>query len=182
MKNIQDWINENVAGDGMLWKGAFGEQMVFLRDVLPYLICKDLDYEDRVDLPKVISTHHSKSIVLPVVEYNRKDLGLRMIVRDNFYNWKLSVISEKPIEIDFSSIFYTTPPVDPDYTGNPLRSVYFEGFPNDLIFGYYSENKSRWSAEIHGDHNLYMVVFLIMQSFGVIKPLVWATDPRNQSK
>ena len=97
-------------------------------------------FEDE-QIARVISTHCSKSINLPVVEITRADLGIRFIMRNNFYDWKLTVISENPIEGDFAGIFMTEPPPEPEYTGNGLSPVYFQGFPESLVRGYWSQNK-----------------------------------------
>lgn len=160
-QKLQEWVNEQLVGDEMIWKGAFGSQISFVRR-LTGLMATGLSYKAMDDITHVIATHRSKSITLPVYELSRPDLGLRLILRDNFHNWKLSVISERPIDADFSGLFHTTPPVEPAYTGEPLSSVYFEGFPGDLIFGYYNDQqggtRQKWSAEIYGDHSLYTVV------------------------
>jgi len=181
---LQEWINEQVINNEMLWKGAFGEQMAFVRDRLSYLVASGVEREHDEkcsDIIGVISTHCSKSIILPVYEMCRKDLGLKLILRNNFYNWKLSVISDNPIQADFTGLFITSPPTDEEYTGNKLHPVYFEGFPQDLIFGYYdTSDKKRWSAEICDDYNLTIVVFLIMRSLGVIKPCVYTTREEHQ--
>lgn len=179
---LQKWINEQIVGDEMLWKGAFGAQVGFMRDTLVPLVAWGMHYEDVASVPEIVGTHRSKSINLPVLAMNRPDLGLRLIVRENFYNWKLSVISEKPIEADFTGLFHTTPPVEPDYTGNPLADCYFEGFPKNLIFGYYSANKRKFSAEIHGDFKLHTTIFLILRSLGVVKPFEWHTKESHRKE
>jgi len=178
---LQKWITEQVIGDEMLWKGAWGHQMAFARDIITHLVGAGLDYWEHENIPNVIALHRSKSILLPVYEFSRPDIGLRLIARENFYNWKLSVISEKPIEANFNGLFHTTPPVDPKYTGNHLAPCYFEGFPEDLIFGYYEpSNKRKWSAEIWGDYPFYATIFLIMRSLGCIKPLEWSTEATHR--
>lgn len=155
---------------------------MFLRDNLNGLIARGLHYEKRRTLAQVISTHGSKSILLPVVEYHRADLGLTFVVRNNFYNWKLSVESERPVVADFGGLFHTTPPVDPDYTGNPLASVYFEGFPGDRIHPYYTQgDRRRWSAEIGNDEELWMTVFLVMRAVGGIAVDVWQRDEKKKA-
>jgi hypothetical protein len=133
---------------------------------------------------RVISTHGSKSVGLPVYELDRPDLGIRLILRDNFYNWKLTVMAGLPIVADFSGLFHTTPPVEPDYTGNPLSACYFEGFPRELVFGYYEpSDKRHWSAEINGgDQALWAVVFLIVKALGAVKPFVWNTRESHRKQ
>jgi len=177
-EDLQSWINKQTIGNDMLWKGAFGDQMQFIRDVLTGLLFAGhgLSREERnTKSAKVISTHRSKSIVLPVVEFERPDLGLRLTFRNNFHNWKFSVLSEDPVEVDFSKLFPVTPPTDPTYTGNPLAAVYFEGFPEDRIYGYYSENPSKFSGEIWSDYALWTAMFLLLDSKKAFRPHQWST-------
>ncbi len=179
---LQKWINEQTAKDTMLWKGAFMEQILFVRDRLVYLVGGGLPFEQMDAVADVVSTHHSKSIALPVYDLRRPDLGLRLVLRGNFYNWKLSVISDAPIVADFSGLFHTTPPVDPSYTGDELAGVYFEGFPKDLIFGYYEpSDKKRWSAQLGDDYDVHMAIFLIMRALGAVKPRVWSTSKQAEA-
>lgn len=180
---LQHFISKLHPTDDMLWKGAWGDQMRFMRDVLVPLVGWGMHYEDVSSIPEIVSTHRSKSIILPVLGMNRPDIGLRLIVRENFYNWKLSVISERPVIADFSGLFHTTPPVEPKYTGNPLADVYFEGFPKDLVFGYYEpSDKMKWSAEISGDYKLYTTVFFILRALDVVKPYEWHTEASHRKQ
>jgi hypothetical protein len=174
---LQTWFDKqrHNTPDTMLYKKASDMQIMYARDELCSLISMGIeDLTQRMNIVTVISEHTSKSIVLPVYNFDRSDIGLRIIARDNFYNWKISVISNTPIIADFNGLFYTTPPLDPEYTGDPLNPVYFEGFPRDLIFGYYSLNDSMWSAELRTDKELWTVLFLIMKAKGQIKPLQWS--------
>jgi hypothetical protein len=181
-KTIQEWALETTPSDDMLWKGAWGAQIKFIGDTLQELIGVGLEHEERRKLARVISTHVSKSILLPVVEIARPDLGVRFILRENFYNWKLSVISERPVEANFDGLFPITPPTEPDYTGNPLSPVYFEGFPADLIFGYFEpSDRRRWSAEIWSEHVLWTTIFLVLKAVGGIKPHVWTTRESHRA-
>ena len=109
--------------------------------------------------------------------------GLTLVVRNNFYDWKLSVISkDRPIVADFSGLFYTTPPVAPEYTGNELADCYFEGFPKELVFGYYEpSDKKRFSAAIGGDHALYTTVFLLLRSLDIVRPCQWHTPESHRA-
>src|SRR5262249_30999654 len=151
-------------GNEMLWKGSWGRQLLFVRDVLVPLVGRGLDYEELAEVPDVISTHTSKSIQLPVYALRRMDKRITFYLRDNFFNWKLSVDSAQPVRADFDGLFHTTPPVEPEYTGDPLSAVYFEGFPEELVFGYYGPSDGkRWSAEIYSDEALYTALFLTLR-------------------
>lgn len=175
---LAHWIRDLAVRDEMIWKSAAGDQVVFFRDTIAPLVnvSTGMEYESATIGAFVISTHRSKSIDLPVVSFERPDLGARFVIRDNFYNFKLSVISERPIDCDaFQFLFKTQPPREPDYTGDALSSCYFEGFPSELVFGYYGANRRKWSAEIHGQHKLWSVLFLCMINLGALKPLLYRT-------
>ena len=167
---LQEWFKAHLDQDPKLrWLDAMKSQVVYVRDDLAYLVGGN-----REDTAFAIGEHRSKSVVLPVYLLERADIGLQFYLRNNFYNWKLSVVSERPTEADFSGLFMTEPPPDPTYTGDPLRAVYFEGFPRELVFGYYGpSDKRRWSAEIGGDSRLWTTLFLIMRSIGAIEPRKW---------
>jgi hypothetical protein len=172
---IQEWMREHPVGLDMLWEGPAGAQLGFVRDTLARGLMGrglDLDAYEEMNVCTVISEHMSKSIELPVYSIYRPDWGLRLVLRDNFYNWKLSVISEKPVLAMFDDLFYCHPPREPDYTGDSLSSVYFEGFPGELIFGYYGpSDKKQWSAQIGSKYTLYMVIVTILRALGRTAPL-----------
>ncbi len=181
--NLQNWIRVQTISDEMLWKGAWGRQVEFVRDRITGLFCAGLHYDECEDITTVISTHRSKSVVLPVYKLHRADIGLTLILRDNFYNWKMSVISEKPLEVNLDGLCHTTPPIEPDYTGDYLARCYFEGFPPEYIFGYYSKSdKKTFSAEIGSDNALWTAVFLIMRSIGVVKAFEWNTRKSHRAQ
>ncbi len=86
------------------------------------------------------------------------------------------MLSETPICSDaFRYLFTTAPPPEPDYTGDHLDPCYFEGFPGDLVFGYYTNDNRRWSAEIHGVPALWATLFLCMKELGGLSPLRYLT-------
>lgn len=174
---LTEWMTISKPGETMLWRDAAHDQFMFF-ERLTSLIAAGLPDEPtsaRDGLARVIGTHRSKSIGLPVVQWARADLGVTFTMRDNFHDLKLSVSSDRPIDNPaFPAIFHTTPPVDPAYTGDPLRSCYFEGFPSALVYGYQASNHRVWSAEIHGQSRAYMVLFLCMLALGAIGDLQWA--------
>ncbi|MCK9567652.1 hypothetical protein M0R72_01720 [Candidatus Pacearchaeota archaeon] len=187
------WVKEHQASNLIYAKGSDGpclKQVHFIRDNIARLFWAGISYYDipRCPPPRedcretaiVISEHTSKSVRLPVYSFERKDIWLRLTLRYNFYNWKLSVESQSPILADFSGLFFTTPPVEPEYTGNELHPVYFEGFPEDRIFGYYENDHCKFSAEIGSHEKLWTAIFLIMRDLGKIKPYVWNTQESHR--
>ncbi len=167
---MRQWVQDNPVPDRMIWKGGADSQIGTWLDLCS-IIGRGLSYKRAMACLSVVSTHRSKSIDLPVVQYDRPDIGLRLTMRDNFHDVKLSVESERPIGYadELACIFHTTPPINPDH--DSLHSVYFEGFPRGLVFGHYSDNPCRWSAEL-SQTTLRLVLFFIMRSLGQIKPMV----------
>lgn len=177
---LHQWATEHPILDEMLWKKSAYNQMHFIEDDLNPLLQNKLKGDDRTGV-KVISEHRSKSIKLPVYKLQREDLTI--ILRYNFYNWKMSVICSKKIDANFDGLFHTTPPIEPDYTGNELASVYFEGFPKDLCFDYYeSTDKKVWSAEISNDQMLWTTVYLILKALEYIEPMKWHTKESHRKE
>jgi hypothetical protein len=176
---LYTWWTENTIDDEMLWKQAASNQMHFVED-LNGLMQNKLKKSERKQV-QVISEHMSKSILLPVYLLERGDL--QIILRYNFYNWKMSVICNRKIDANFDGLFHTTPPIEPDYTGNELASVYFEGFPKDLIFDYYEEtDKKVWSAQCHNEQILWTTVYLILKAVGYVSPTEWTTKEKHQKE
>ena len=170
---LNDWIHANPPSEKLAWSRTARDQFNFVRDTLRSVAS--------IDAPGfAIGEHHSKSILLPVYLLHHEKA--RFYLRGNFYNWKMSVVSESPIEVDLTGLCHTTPPVEPDYTGDPLNPVYFEGFPPELIFGYYEQNKTTWSAEFHGDFELATAMFLVMRALGEIRPLIWGTRAAHAAR
>jgi hypothetical protein len=176
------WLQDNPVPDTMFWKSNANAQTGTWLG-LCHLIGSGLHYKKSQACLSVISTHRSKSIVLPVVQYDRSDIGLVLTMRDNFHGVKLSVQSERPIGYaeELSCLFHTTPPICPEYTGDPMHPVYFEGFPENLVYGYYSANPRQFSADLD-QASLKMALFFIMRSLGQIKPLVWHTPESHQAE
>ena len=173
--SLQAWINktyldekgEEKQNDLIYFKGAL-DQAIYVRDVLGANVCRGVEYEHRKDGShvKVVSEHMSKSCPLAVYSLEPPGKGIRFVLRGNFYNWKVSVISDKPIDIDPIGLFRGDPPTAPRYAGDHLVSCYFEGFPGDLVFGYYSESdKMRFSVELGDREEVWAFIFLCLRSY-----------------
>jgi hypothetical protein len=155
---LQEWINENACGDEMLWKGAMGDQLMFIRDRLPGVLFASAD-EYREHCAVVISTHTSKSIKLPVVQYALPS-GVAITMRDNFYDWKISISA--PVDIEFSPMGLFDP-------NQGHHAVYFEGFPGDLIYGSYADNKRQFSVELGSKYRVYTLLWIMGDALGLRK-------------
>lgn len=150
------------------------DQVHFVRDRLSLLTWADVKYDDHEAEPArrdckvtamVIGEHKSKSVRLPVYSIERPDLGLQIVLRDNHYNWNVSVISERPVNADLRWF-------ELDFRSDKERAEYhprghwgycfFEGFPTEFMFGPWSMNASRFSTCIDSDYELYAFVRNLM--------------------
>lgn len=111
---LDDWARNNFVPDEMVYKNGAIEQVKTFLEAAEVM---DAD-------PFVVSTHRSKSIELPVVEFRTK-YGVRCIVRDNFHDIKMSVWCPEPCNHDLFGI--------PAGGDGYLHPVYFEGFKDEWI-------------------------------------------------
>lgn len=156
--DLTAWKRVHDVPETRIWRDQFHNQMHFIGYIIDALIRKD--YEDFKDNSvMVISTHRSKSIDLPVYQIDLEKYGVEMILRDNYYNWKVSVNSKKPLDCDFMGIF------DPD---EKWSSLYCEGFPYDKVYGSYNENHSQFTVELTSKYDLY-TFFIILKNYLGIK-------------
>ena len=107
---LQEWISEQLVRDEMLWKGAYASQMMFLRDRVQFLIGAGLPFGESANLARVISTHRSKSIDLPVVRLDRPDLGISFVMRAA----SSAVPTTRGVMSSSSSVFSIRSPVEPN--------------------------------------------------------------------
>ena len=149
--DVTAWLRANTPNESSVYSGALGEQVEFIRDIIGHLLRPD--YEDWYKKPPlVISTHCSKSIVLPVYQINLEKYGIEFVLRYNFYDWKVSVKSEKALNFNFMELF------DPE--GEYSKSD-CEGFPEHKIYGSYKKNHYQFTIEIETNYDLYTFFFLL---------------------
>jgi hypothetical protein len=159
--DVTTWIRTHRPDENLIYKEGLGKQVCFIRDDITanlfYSIIhgKEYDHDKYESLcPLVIGTHRSKSVLLPVMQINLDKFGIKMIVRNNFYDWKLSVISDKDIKCDFKNIFK-------EKDKKPISSVYCEGFPKELVFGRYCDNKKQFTVELDCNYHMYVFMYLL---------------------
>jgi len=146
--DLQTWIANNPVASEMLWKGSAENQLKFMRDTIGELLWEVKENPE----VKVISTHRSKSISLPVYQFTMN--GIIFILRDNFYNWKVSVVSQQDINVDFGKLF------DPSIE---IHSCYCEGFPEEFVFGSYNKSKKMFTIDLRDQYQVYLFVWLVRQ-------------------
>ena len=137
----------------LIYKQAGVNQACFMRDriALELLHC--------VPIFKV-SDHMSKSVPLPVYGLTMKN-GVKIIARDNFYDWKVSVILPRPLPKDYlpKEIFTNRGDID---------SVYLEGFYNDWSFKNYNPQNARqkkFTVELRDKYTMFLLCFYLKNAF-----------------
>lgn len=162
-------------------------QVHFMRDYLSSVVWADIPYAQRPYGPPprddcketcfVIGEHHSKSVVLPVYSFERPDLGIQFILRDNYHDTNISVISERPISastlrgysLDFSESDKKRFKDEPWQRGQSWGYCFFQGFPEEVQFGPYSQDQSKFSICLGGEYSVYTFVWLIMREIREVR-------------
>ena len=117
---LLQWMRSSKIADSMLWKDAAESQMCFVRDVL----CTNL-----LKVPVfVVSTHTSKSILLPVYRFRLQN-GIIVTARENFYGWVVSIKS--PFVVNLPEDL-----VHGDGENGDVTYSYCEGFKDDWVYPY----------------------------------------------
>lgn len=157
--DVTAWIRVNQPDENLFFAKGLGEQVCFVRDNLCQLLRSTYE-EWRANPPLVISTHTSKSVKLPVFQINLEKYGIEIVLRYNFYDWKISVKSDKPLDFDYMGLFKPT---------EKISYVYCEGFPKNKVYGSYEKNHSKFTIEIRSYYNLYTFIFLLKNYLGIKK-------------
>jgi hypothetical protein len=163
---LQEWADLNEPEDKYRYKRGYWDQIIFVRDRVPYLFMDDcMSFDELRDRLTVINYHTSKSIKLPVYQLDLHDvIGLTLVLRDNFHGWVISVKSETPIICDF---FDTIKP------GDNISAIYCEGFPEEVVYGSFDENSQQFTVRCSNDFMLYTFLYILrayLKNIGILKP------------
>lgn len=160
-EKLQHWLMTHQPSDNMLYKEAWWEYLVFIRDKIiadmfywPMVCDLNVDFEEQKRLMSenydIVGTHRSKSIEHPVILMRYK--GVEIVFRYNFYDYEVTVISDKDIELP-DGLF------DKDE-----KYFYYQGFPEKYqIKTPYSKSKKQFSVNISTpcSYNFYTFMFLL---------------------
>ena len=84
-------------------------------------------------------------------------MGFRFTLRNNFYNWNVSVEGTYILDMDLESL------CERGY-------LYFEGFPPDRKFGEYERGTSkRFSISFSDNYQLYTFFWLLIQNIKAVE-------------
>lgn len=149
-KLLLEFMRENDLDDKLLWKKAADRQMIFVRDDIGEHLTKSPIF--------VVSTHMSKSCLLPVYAF-RLTNGIEFIMRENFYGWVVSIRS--PFTIEKLPNFCHG---DKNEDGtNDIHEVYCEGFNKSWVYTFKNENFNYSTFRVHSDYDLYVLIYELNQ-------------------
>lgn len=170
-EHLQAWYNEWLRehkNTNLLYvqrdayKNVSLKQVHFVRDILGRLMFRDIPYDKRETFnlaelegnyelthhvsAYVVGEHTSKSVRLPVYMLVREDLGLRLIMRDNYHDWNIAVESDNPVPQEVLE-------------GISLDTAYcfFQGFPEKYRHGSYETDPTKFSICTYSDYDTYVV-------------------------
>ncbi len=150
----KNWLEEHHETK-LLWvqrnrDGVHLDQVDFVLHRLGRVAWYDNQRSDEPVPVWVIAEHNSKSVRLPVISIERPDLGIRFVMRDNFHEWSVSVISERQLLCGLRGFDVTS------------SGCGFEGFPYDLRFGGFGQSNTRFSCSLGNAYDPYAFVREIM--------------------
>jgi hypothetical protein len=147
---LQDWANEHEPSETLVYKSGYWPMICFVRDVIAPLV--STSYEDCKGKVQVLSTHRSKSVLLPVFSFGIPEADFEM--RYNFHDWNLSV--DSLIEVgDYARWF-----------DDAHGYCFFQGMSKQ--FGRYAQDARRFSICVTTNYELHAFFFLLNKQFGIV--------------
>ena len=138
------WGGATKPDDDLLWGDGHSGQ---IRDLI--------SMEQLLGMPvRVVGTHRSKSVELPVAMFQLNKGSVHFFVRDNFYDLKLVVVSEVPIEMDPGQAHYRM--TQEEYDAEKKRCFDYREHTNDDSSGREFDNDDwfdTWSSGSIMRHN-----------------------------
>lgn len=156
--DVTAWVRVNEPDSDLIYASGLGTQVRLVCDQICKLLSNSYEEWWETNLPMVISTHRSKSVKLPVYQINLEDYGIEMVLRNNFYDWKVSVKSEQPLDFDFMGLF------DPS---KEWDDCFCEGFPKDKVYGSYSSSCRQFTFEVNTHYELWTFAYLLSHYLGI---------------
>jgi hypothetical protein len=160
-QNLLDFNRVWEISDKMIYKDAAWQQNNFIRDV----VCRGL----LGAIPFKVSEHRSKSIKLPVYGFVM-DNGIVIVARENFYGWKLSVKTPRPLPVGYlpTDILEGGVYDENREDNNKIYSCYLEGFKEEWAYDAYNpkdDKQTEFTIGVYDDYNFYMLMYLLNKAF-----------------
>ena len=157
--DVTAWIRVNQPVPELIYGKQLISQICFVRGKINWLLRSTYDEWD-ANKPQVVSTHYSKSVKLPVYKIDLEKYGIEIVLRYNFFEWIVSIKSEKPLDCDFLGLFDPKKEI-------PVTNCY--GVPLNMIFGSYEKNHSQFMIEFSSEYDVYTFFFILKNYLGIEK-------------
>lgn len=159
-EELKYWNRKLKLDDNLIYKNAAETQISFVQNKIVGNLLRTVGF--------VVSHHYSKSCELPVYFIKMRN-GIKIIMRCNFYDWKLSV--EIPEE-------YAVLP--PNYLpedclsydmvvnkGQKIPPCYLEGFKEEWCYDAYIPEHpgKKFTVEIPDDERLYVILHYLKHAY-----------------
>lgn len=153
--NLTRWMEEYSPRKTLIFREAGGGQLRFVDETIRDLF-RSGSKRDEKSFIAAISTHRSKSVILPVYQivFEKGKKKVEFVLRGNFHDWNVSVDSDFSLEGLFNKEQRLFDVNSTDY-------CFFQGFPSDKVYGCYKNGPDHFSACIDDDFKLYVFLFLI---------------------
>ena len=157
---LKYWKRKWELDDDLIYKKAGINQAAFVSNKICGNLLKTHGF--------VVSTHYSKSCELPVYFMKIRN-GIKLIMRCNFYDWKLSV--EIPEEYNDLPANYL--PEDclshsmVENKGEKIAPCYCEGFKKEWCYDAYIPERpsKKFTIEIPDDERLYVIIHYLKHAY-----------------
>lgn len=170
MKLLLPWMREWDLSDKLIYKKAAENQAIFIRDDIGMNLLHSRVF--------IVSTHTSKSCLLPVY-YIKMQNGIKLIMRGNFYDWKISV----EIPENFPNLPKHYLPEDCITGGidKKISDCYLEGFKNEWGYDAYNpENPGKkFTIEAYDTYHLYVIIHALKNAY---PDIVFKAEDDKRSK
>ena len=159
MKLLANWMRKWDLNEKLIYKKAAENQAIFVRDDLALNMLKSRAF--------IVSTHMSKSCLLPVY-YIKMMNGVKVIMRGNFYDWKLSI--KLPYKYNGTNL------IPEDCISNhvteggkysKIPDCYLEGFKEEWAWDAYnpSDVPTKFTIECPDMYRVYVVLHTLKNAF-----------------
>ena len=157
---LKYWSRKWKLNDELIYKNAAKTQLSFVQNKIVGNLLKTVGF--------VISHHYSKSCELPVYFMKMRN-GIKIIMRCNFYDWKLSV----EIPEEYADLPPNYLPEDClshnmiENKGEKIPPCYCEGFKKEWCYDAYIPERpgKKFTVEIPDDERLYVILHYLKHAY-----------------
>ena len=160
---LLEFMRDFEYNDNLFWKKKAEEQLIFVRDTIGTLVKSPIF---------IVSTHYSKSCLLPVYGFMLPN-GIRVIMRENFYGWVVSMWVDNEcasFSID-EGLVHGDRDENEGYNGD-IKECYCEGFKSEWVFPFQTKDIKATTFRVDGDFELYALLYKIINEYNNEIPFV----------